>query len=159
MGRKKKPIDYIDVLKRMGDAGLKMYRSNDDNETSAYDEIPSLDKRIEVVLGLLDQPVKIDSMLFFVMYDIEDNKVRRYIAKYLEKCGCFRIQKSIYLANLPHSKYNEIRDNLVAVQEIYDNTDSILVVPISTEYLKSMKIIGHNIDVDLIVKNKNTIFF
>jgi CRISPR-associated protein Cas2 len=32
-------------------------------------------------------------------------------------------------------------------------------VPVSTDELRAMKIIGQNIDVDLIVRNKNTLFF
>ena len=69
------------------------------------------------------------------------------------------MQKSIFLADLPISDYQEIRDDLTEVQAAYDNNDSILVVPISTDYLKSMKIIGQSIAIDVIMHNKNTLFF
>lgn len=98
-------------------------------------------------------------MLFFVMYDIESNKVRRYVVKYLERQGCTRIQKSIFLADLEMSKFNEIKNDLAEVQAVYENNDSILVVPITTEYLRSMKIIGQNIDIDVITHSRNTLFF
>ena len=98
-------------------------------------------------------------MLFFVMYDIESNKVRRYVVKYLERKGCTRIQKSIFLADLSMDKYQDIRNDLAEVQAAYDNNDSILVVPITTDYLRSMKIIGQNIDVDIITHTRNTLFF
>ena len=98
-------------------------------------------------------------MLFFVMYDIESNKVRRYIVKYLEKKGCTRVQKSIFLANLSMETYQEIRNDLTEVQAAYDNQDSILVVPITSDYLRSMKIIGQNIDIDIITQSKTTLFF
>jgi CRISPR-associated protein Cas2 len=98
-------------------------------------------------------------MLFFVMYDIAHNKVRNMVAKYLIKRGCYRIQKSIFLADLPPEDFSKIKSDLAEVQAAYDNNDSILIVPISTDYLKSMKIIGQNIDVDLIMRNKNTLFF
>jgi CRISPR-associated protein Cas2 len=75
------------------------------------------------------------------------------------KNGCTRIQKSIFLADLPSSKYEKIRNDLTEVQAAYENLDSILVVPISTDYLKSMKIIDKNISVDVITKSKNTLFF
>ena len=71
--------------------------------------------------------------------DTEGNKVRTQIVNYLIRSGCHRIQKSIFLANLSH--------------------DSILLVPISTDYLQAMKIIGQTINVDVITKNKNTLFF
>lgn len=81
------------------------------------------------------------------------------MVKYLQRKGCTRVQKSIFLADLPVSDYQEIRDDLTEVQAAYDNNDSILVVPISTDYLKSMKIIGQSIAIDVIMHNKNTLFF
>ncbi len=98
-------------------------------------------------------------MLFFVMYDIENNKVRRLIAKYLIEMGCQRVQKSIYIANLSHDKYDRIKADLTQVQSFYDNEDSILVVPVSNENLTAMKMIGQNIDFDIVTRNKNTLFF
>ena len=98
-------------------------------------------------------------MIFFVMYDIEDDKARRQVFKYLLKLGCYRVQRSVFLADLPNSKYDQIRKDLTEVQAAYDNNDSILVVPISTDYLTAMKIIGQTIDIDVITKTRNTLFF
>ena len=98
-------------------------------------------------------------MIFFVMYDISSNKVRSQVVKYLIEKGCVRVQRSIFLADLDTKIYNEIKEDLAMVQEAYENEDSILIVPLSTDYLKSMKIIGQNIDVDLITRNKSTLFF
>lgn len=66
---------------------------------------------------------------------------------------------NIFLADTSHEKYDKIRNVLTDVQALYENNDSILVVPISTDYLKSMKIIGKQIDVDIIMRNKSTLFF
>lgn len=98
-------------------------------------------------------------MIFFVMYDIESNKVRRHVVKYLERQGCSRVQKSIFLADLPTSAFEQIKNDLAEVQACYDNQDSILVVPITTDYLKAMKVIGQEINIDVITKSKNTLFF
>ena len=98
-------------------------------------------------------------MLFFVMYDIESNKVRNLVAKYLIRMGCTRIQKSIFLADLEPESVSKIKSDLADVQSAYENNDSILIVPVSTDELRAMKIIGQNIDMDLIVRNKNTLFF
>lgn len=84
-------------------------------------------------------------MLFFVMYDIESNKVRRTVATYLEKKGCQRIQKSVYLANLDSSVYEQIRSDLTEVQGMYENNDSIIFCQASVDELKSMDVIGHNL--------------
>ena len=90
---------------------------------------------------------------------IESNKVRNQVAKYLIRKGCTRVQRSIFLADLANSEYNSIRQDLAEVQAAYDNKDSILIVPISTDYLQSMKIIGQKIELDIIMHNKNTLFF
>ena len=98
-------------------------------------------------------------MLFFVMYDIESNKVRRTVATYLEKKGCQRIQKSVYLANLDSSVYEQIRSDLTEGQGMYENNDSIIFCQASVDELKSMDVIGHNLDLDLVLKGRNTMFF
>lgn len=79
--------------------------------------------------------------------------------KYLERMGCYRIQKSIFLANLSMEKYEQIRSNMVEVQSLYENHDSIIICPVSSDILRSMKIIGQNINLDVITQNKNTLFF
>lgn len=81
------------------------------------------------------------------------------LTKYLIKMGCFRIQRSIFLADLDVQTYDKIKSDLAAVQSCYDNHDSILIVPISTDLLQAMKIIGQNIDIDIITKSKSTLFF
>ena len=98
-------------------------------------------------------------MLFFVMYDIESNKVRTLIHKYLKRKGCTPIQRSIFLANTSMDVYEEIKADLVAVQEAYENNDSIIVLPVSTDYLRMMKIIGQKIEIDVITHSRNTLFF
>ncbi|MCF0164600.1 MAG: CRISPR-associated endonuclease Cas2 [Bacteroidales bacterium] len=152
-------IDYLERLKKLASAGLE--KSPPPNRfLDEWDELPSLKARSEKLLGLVNNNGrKSTNMLFFVMYDIEDNRVRRYIVKYLEKQGCVRVQKSIFLADLDHAKYEQIKNNLADVQAVYENHDSILVVPISTDYLKAMKIIGQNINIDVITHSKNTLFF
>lgn len=60
---------------------------------------------------------------------------------------------------MPEQLDKEIRKDLAEVQSMYDNEDSILVVPISIDYLQAMKVIGKSLDIDLIMHNKNTLFF
>lgn len=93
------------------------------------------------------------------MYDIENDKIRTQIAKYLIRKGCIRIQKSIFLAEAERKLYNELSTTLKEVQEVYDNNDSILFVPVSSDELKSMKIIGQQLDIDFILNNRSTLFF
>lgn len=157
--KEKNPRDYINSLLRIQRAGLSPLVPP--NRTQILlDDLSSVEDRISRVLGLINQhEKKSNNMLFFVMYDIESDKVRRYVVKYLLKQGCIRVQRSIFLANLNASALEEIKQDLAEVQAVYDNEDSVLIVPISTDYLKAMKVIGKNINLDIITRSKNTLFF
>lgn len=93
------------------------------------------------------------------MYDITSNKVRTLIAKFLLKKGCTWVQKSIFMADMPSDEVQDIAQKLTEIQKMYDNNDSILIVPLSEDYARAMKIIGQDVDIDLILHSKNTLFF
>lgn len=93
------------------------------------------------------------------MYDITSNKVRTLIAKFLLKKGYTRVQKSIFMADMPSDEVQDIAQKLSEIQKMYDNNDSILIVPLSEDYARAMKIIGQDVDIDLILHSKNTLFF
>lgn len=129
-------------------------------EAESLEQLTSIEQRVQAILNIINNPKRnAGNMLFFVMYDIENNKVRRLVVKYLQRKGCTRIQKSIFLADLPNSDFNTIKNDLTEMQQTYDNHDSILIVPISSDYLSSMKVIGQSISIDLITRSKNTLFF
>lgn len=98
-------------------------------------------------------------MLSLIMYDIEDNKVRTLIAKYLTEKGCIRIQKSVYMLRAEVKLYREITETLKEVQQCYDNKDSILLVPIPANTPGSMQIIGKDLQIDTLVNKPNVLFF
>lgn len=155
---KKPPLSFVDQMKKLIASGI-----NDSPKIVVKDDseaLTPLEERVQDILGLSDNARKRkDRMLFFVMYDIESDKVRRLVVKYLIREGCTRIQKSIFLADRPVAIYNKIKSDLAEVQAVYDNEDSIIVLPVTTDYLRMMKVIGKNIDVDIITHNKNTLFF
>lgn len=159
MSKKKQPLSYIEVLRRLAKAGVK--DSPSPNRPTGYTaDMLSLADRVDFLLGIVNKPqTNSTSMLFFVMYDIESNKVRREIAKYLEDKGCFRIQKSIFLAQLDRSVFEQIKHDLAEVQALYDNHDSIIVCPVATDEIRAMKVIGQKVDVDIITRARNTLFF
>ena len=160
MPRKKKPpLTFVEEMAKLRASGLGD-SPPPNHPVSDLDALPSLEERLKILFGIVKNKKRPASqMLFFVMYDIESNKVRRHVVKYLERQGCSRVQKSIFLADLAVDKYERIKSDLAEVQACYDNEDSILVVPISTDYLKAMKVIGKTISVDVITKTSNTLFF
>jgi CRISPR-associated protein Cas2 len=156
---KKKELSFVEKMRKFSRAGIPGSLSPN-RATGNIEGLTSLEERISFLLNIVKQTKRpSNNMLFFVMYDIESTKVRNQIVKYLLKNGCTRVQKSIFLADLPFNIYEQIRSDLVEVQQCYENNDSILIVPISTDYLKSMKVIGQSLDIDLIMKSKNTLFF
>ncbi len=159
MPRKKKPpLSFVQKMKVLLEAGIS--GNPKPGELESEDQLLPLTVRIDKILGLTDKAKKQNGrMLFFVMYDIESDKVRRLVVRYLQKLGCVRIQKSIFLAESSMETYNRIREDLTEVQAVYENQDSIIVLPITTDYLRMMKIIGKEVNVDVITKNKSTIFF
>lgn len=153
-------MSYIEILKKLKHSGLE-HSPEVNRPTGNLDTLPSLEERVKALLGILHKKENnnIGNMTFFVMYDIESNKVRYNVAKYLEKMGCYRIQKSIFLADLSIEKYEQIKSDLTMVQACYENEDSIIVCPVSADLLRSMRIIGQQINLDIITRNKNTLFF
>lgn len=159
MRKQKTALDYIERLKRIKDAaagdGMTLNSIIDPD-----DELPTVEERVHSIFKTINSDKRPKgNMLFFVMYDIESNKVRYNVAKYLQRKGCTRIQKSIFLADLDKDTYNSIREDLTDIQSMYENHDSIIICPVSTEQLQNMKIIGQNIDVDIIAHTKEILFF
>jgi CRISPR-associated endonuclease Cas2 len=161
MARKKKtePLTFYQKLVKIKNAGLSHIRPPN-RKDEAVEEIETLDDRISRIFELFNKhrndPAK---MIYFIMYDIENNKIRTQIAKYLKKKGCIRVQKSIFLASTERTVFNEIHKTIREVQEVYDNYDSIFFVPVSVDQLRAMKIVGQSFSYELITGSKNTLFF
>lgn len=160
MRKKREPISPLEALRKLAQAGVQDSPRPTRHIDQDLDELPSLESRISCLLGIANETSRpTTNMIFFTMYDIESNKVRRLIAKYLISKGCTRIQDSIFLADLPRPTYEEIKRDLAEVQSLYDNHDSIIVYPISTDQLHAMHVIGEQVDVDIITHKRNTLFY
>lgn len=161
MPRKKKPpLTFAEIMTRLKKSGLDRSDSPNRQTDKPMDDLPTLEDRLKCIFNIVKRETSsAKNMIFFVMYDIENDKVRHQVVKYLIAKGCTRVQKSIFLADLPTEVYSKIRSDLTEVQACYENQDSILVVPISTDYLQAMRVIGKTINVDVITKSKNTLFF
>lgn len=159
MRKIKAALDYLERLRRIQDSGMEGCRPIN-RPVDELDELESVELRAHNIFDIINSSKRpAGNMLFFVMYDIESNKVRYNIAKYLIRKGCTRIQKSIFLADMDNTAYNNIRQDLTEIQSLYDNHDSIIICPVSTDMLRNMKIIGKNIDLDIIAHSRNTLFF
>ncbi len=121
----------------------------------------SIEQKIHRIMEWLARQsrVKSNTMLYMIMYDIENNKIRTHIAKYLIKKGCLRIQKSVYLAKSSPSIMKEISVTLKEINEVYENTDSIFVLPVPEEKFNNITVIGQNVEFEIVTKPKNVLFF
>lgn len=124
-------------------------------------DTPNLPKGVNDLLHFISTrpQKKSEEMYCLIMYDIENNKIRRLIAKYLERKGCIRIQKSIFFAKLHRNMYKEITETLREIQEVYQNEDSILLVPVGEDMLNNFTVIGRLIEFELATQSPHTMFF
>lgn len=104
-----------------------------------------------------------EEMYCFVYYDIENDKIRRMVAKLLEKQGCIRVQNGVarpvvFFARIHRRRYHELTDLLRQIQLLYENDDSILLLPVGEDMLNSLQCIGRSFDLELITAPKNTLF-
>jgi CRISPR-associated protein Cas2 len=158
MARKKKECSFYEKILKIKKAGLSdgayLITPEKDNLSLPLSErLPMVDKILKNFSSR-----KVDDMYAFIMYDIENNKIRTQVAKYLISKGCVRVQKSVFLAELKRSLYMEIVNTLKEINSMYDNHDSLFFVPIGEDILNNMKIVGQNIDFELITDLPNTLF-
>ena len=109
--------------------------------------------------GKVLHPQSRHHMLCFVMYDIQNNKVRKHVADYLESKGLKRIQLSVFFGELDRKVYKLVHETLLDIQVSYVNTDSLMMVPVSEDEVKSMKLIGKEVDFEFAIIRGNTMFF
>jgi CRISPR-associated protein Cas2 len=156
--KKRKQPSFVEILRKVKGAGLRegaLLKAGDIQELALED----LNDRLKKLLNIYESGQKTSDMIFFVMYDIEHNKVRTHIAKYLIRKGCIRLQKSVFIAQKPRNVFDELHTTLKEVQDLYDNEDSILFLPVSTDEVHAMKVIGRNLSFDMVMENRNTIIF
>lgn len=155
-----KSVSPDEILNRIKKAGLGREGQSPTKTGCDARALTDLDLRTQCLIDLVNNIYrKPTDMIYLIMYDIESNKVRGLVAKYLIAQGCLRIQNSIFIADTSHERCESIKHDLSEVQASYDNHDSILVVPLTTTNVEAMHIIGRSLDLDLVLKNRSTLFF
>ncbi len=150
-------LSLLQRLERMEKAGLLRVEKN--MSPTEDDQLPDLNKRLKAILGIVkNHPVKATTMNYLILYDIENNKVRRLVSKYLIKEGCIRVQKSVFMANSQHAKFHEIYQTLQDINSFYENEDSIILVPVNVADVRSMKLIGQNVNIEMLTDPPTTLF-
>lgn len=153
---KKKTYTLAETLAKMAAAGI----AEPPPPLAEEERLLPLNERIQRMLNIVQEsPIKATDMVYLIMYDISDDKVRTQIAKYLERQGCIRVQKSVFMARTDHPHFQEIHDTLKEVNSYYDNQDSIILAPLNATDVRAMKLIGKHLQIEAIVDKPNTLFF
>lgn len=151
-------IDLKEKIEKIKKSGL-LAEPESLTEVNPEDELQPLSRRIQLILGIFQgKPIKSTTMNYLIMYDIQNNKVRTLVSKYLLKSGCIRVQKSVFLVHSDHKKFDQIRQTLIEINDVYDNEDSIILVPLNISDARSMKLIGKNVNIEQIIDPPNTVF-
>ena len=79
-------------------------------------------------------------MTYLICYDITDDHLRTKLAKRLEKAGCIRLQKSVFLA--PHfdaRRLNILRGGIINLLPTSLSPDeSVITIPIEKDNLSDI---------------------
>lgn len=161
MKKKRPQLSWVETMRLLKRGGIESVRQRHPQPLQVEEALESMSVRIEMMIQFFKRSAfqKPSDMYCFIMYDITDNKIRNYIAKYLLKQGCQRIQKSVFMASMKRDNFNEIHQTLKEVNDLYDNRDSIIFVPVGEYHVQDMKVVGKNIDFSLVINTPNTLFF
>ncbi|MCW5925070.1 MAG: CRISPR-associated endonuclease Cas2 [Saprospiraceae bacterium] len=157
--RPRKPdISFPERLRRLREAGLRTERLQG-YLPERHRQLPDLEERVRSIEHFLRHANETNNntMLFFIMYDIEDHKVRRHLAKYLSKNGCMRMQKSVFIGSTEHKRYREIAQTLEEVNSMYENGDSILILPVTRESMVQLNVIGKDLNYKMVTTPPNVL--
>jgi CRISPR-associated protein Cas2 len=87
-------------------------------------------------------------VLTWVVYDITKDRTRTKIAKRCLDYGLTRVQKSVFLGDLPPNRVEEV---LQFSQELLDpQTDAVYVFPMCREDFERVRIVGQGFDRKLV---------
>ncbi len=96
-------------------------------------------------------------MIAWVLYDIENDKIRNKVAKYCKQAGLYRVQYSVFLGMLSANEKDTLE---LQIEEIIDEKkDSVYIFPMSKNELRQTSLLGQAFDKDLITEEVRTLFF
>jgi len=147
-------------MKKIKRAGLSNSRQLIETSTNGLLDDVDLSERVAEIMEIINKKKQTNHSVFtFISYDIEDNKIRGHIANYLQRQGLVRVQYSIFFGDLKRSLYSKVCDTLKTINDMYENKDSIFIIPVGEDVLNKTKVIGKNVDFEVISEVRSTLFF
>jgi CRISPR-associated endonuclease Cas2 len=92
-------------------------------------------------------------MTYLICYDISDDALRSRLAKRLERAGCVRLQKSVFIVpNFDARRLGILRGALLKIlQEPLALSESVLLVPIERDNLSSITLLGETVKTEELI--------
>jgi CRISPR-associated protein Cas2 len=95
-------------------------------------------------------------MIVWVLYDIEDDKVRNKIAKSCKHAGLYRVQFSVFLGTLEKNQKDVLE---LQIEDLIDKEkDSVYIFPMSKNELQTTALLGKAFDKKLITDEVKALF-
>jgi len=95
-------------------------------------------------------------MIAWVLYDIEDDKVRSKVAKLCKQAGLYRVQFSVFLGTIENNQKDTLE---LQIEELIDiDKDSVYIFPMSKSELKATALLGKAFDKKMITDEVKALF-
>lgn len=95
-------------------------------------------------------------MLIWVIYDVSDDKVRAKVAQKCQTYGLYRIQKSVFLGDLPVHCADEVAE--FSRDLINEDTDAVFILPCCQDDFDKRITVGRkDFDEELVQGSKKTL--
>lgn len=96
-------------------------------------------------------------MLTWVVYDISKDRTRTKIADRCLDFGLRRVQKSVFLGEIPPNRVEEIVTFSAELLNL--DTDAVYIFPMCREDFDKVRIIGQGFDQDMATDRVKTVIF
>lgn len=95
-------------------------------------------------------------MIAWVLYDIEDDKVRSKVAKFCKQAGLYRVQYSVFLGTIDFNQKDTLQLQLESL--INEKTDSVYIFPMSKNELQATVLLGKAFDKKMVTDEVRALF-
>ncbi len=95
-------------------------------------------------------------MIIWVLYDIQNTKVRNKVAKICKKYGLYRVQKSVFLGTIEDAQKEALS---VEIEDLIDqDNDSVYIFPMNKSELRQTVLLGQAFDKKLVTDQVKALF-
>jgi CRISPR-associated protein Cas2 len=95
-------------------------------------------------------------MIVWVLYDIEDDRIRSKIAKFCKQAGLYRVQFSVFLGSLDKNQKDGLE---LQIEELIDiEKDSVYIFPMSKNELQATALLGKAFDKKMVTDEVKALF-